>query len=176
MAKSKYEAALDEMLEGEIFQNHVAKDYVLNCVLEDEEKLAKCTKQELLVLIRKSFVVICIELGKQTKLLSENTQKTKKIEVIKIALPFYKKAVEKETKSEAASKSVQTKLANNPVQLAKKEIEKEYELVKIKFKRHGYSAQFIRDMHAKYPVIVDSDTIKKLVTKLNKSNELIPVS
>ena len=79
-------------------------------------------------------------------------------------------------KSSRGKKIVLIKLANDPVQKAKKEIEVHYQSVKTQFKRHGYGARFIRDMHAKYPVIVDSDTIKRLVTRLNKSNEHIPVS
>lgn len=71
---------------------------------------------------------------------------------------------------------VMKKLANDPKQKALKEIEEHYQAAKDKFKRGGYGAEFIRTMHAKYPVIVDSDTIKKLVTRLNKANKATPVS
>lgn len=66
------------------------------------------------------------------------------------------------------------RLAKDPIQLAKKEIVKEYETVKSQFKRRGFSAQFVRDMKAKYLIIVDIKTIERLVAKLNKENELIP--
>lgn len=66
------------------------------------------------------------------------------------------------------------KQQKDPRQLAKKEIEKDYDSVKSQFKRRGYSAIFIREMHQKYPEITDIKTIERLVTKLNKSNELIP--
>ena len=66
------------------------------------------------------------------------------------------------------------RLAKDPKQLAKKEITIHYETKRKEFKRHGYSAIFIREMHQKYPEITDIKTIERLVTKLNKSNELIP--
>ena len=66
------------------------------------------------------------------------------------------------------------RLAKDPKQLALKEIAVHYETKKEQFKRRGYSAQFIREMHQKYPEITDIKTIERLVTKLNKSNELIP--
>ena len=80
----------------------------------------------------------------------------------------------KVSKSEAAKKSIQKKLENDPKQKWLKEIEKHYEAVKNQFKRRGYSAQFIREMSARYPKIDSQKTIQNLVTKLNKKNELIP--
>lgn len=77
-------------------------------------------------------------------------------------------------KSRIARQSSLTKLANDPVQIAKKEIEAHYQNSKSQFKRRGYSAQFIRDMHKQYPVITSIKTIESLVAKLNKDNELIP--
>lgn len=72
-----------------------------------------------------------------------------------------------------AAKAVRAKLAKDPIQLAKKEIEKHYEENKTQFKRRGFSAQFIREMHDKYPIITDQKTIANLVAKLNKTNEQI---
>ena len=73
-----------------------------------------------------------------------------------------------------AVRAVRAKLAKDPIQLAKKEIEKHYEENKTQFKRRGFSAQFIREMQVKYPVITDIKTIGRMVAKLNKENELIP--
>ena len=66
------------------------------------------------------------------------------------------------------------RLKNDPIQLAKKEIEKCYEASKSQFKRRGYSAQFIREMHTKYPIIQSHKTIEKLVAALNSENDHIP--
>ena len=74
----------------------------------------------------------------------------------------------------ARRKGAEVMLANCPVQLAKKNIEEEYKIVKNQFKRRGYSAQFIREMKEKYTKITDIKTIERLVTKLNKLNEEIP--
>ena len=73
-----------------------------------------------------------------------------------------------------AKNNAKKRLEKDPVQLAKKEIEEEYKVVKSQFQRRGYSAQFIREMHTKYRIIQDQKTIAKLVAKLNKENELIP--
>lgn len=77
-------------------------------------------------------------------------------------------------KSRTARKSSLAKLANDPVQIAKKHIEAHYQNSKNQFKRRGYSAQFVREMHKQYPVIKSIKTIENLVAKLNKDNELIP--
>ena len=76
--------------------------------------------------------------------------------------------------SEIGKNAVNIKLANDPKQAALKEIATHYETNKAQFKRRGYSAQFVRDMHAQYPNIQDQKTIANLVAKLNKANELIP--
>jgi hypothetical protein len=73
-----------------------------------------------------------------------------------------------------ASKAANARLANDPKQKALKEIEKAYETVKNQFKRRGYSAEFVREMHIKYPVITEQKTIANLVAKLNKVNQHIP--
>ena len=62
----------------------------------------------------------------------------------------------------------------DPIQLALKEIEQSYKTKKNKFKIYGFSAQFIREMADKYPVITSQKTIERLVTKLNKENDEIP--
>ena len=66
------------------------------------------------------------------------------------------------------------RLENDPIQKSLDEIEKEYASRKSQFKRRGFSAQFIREMHEKYPVITSIKTIEKLVSELNKENEYIP--
>ena len=81
-------------------------------------------------------------------------------------------AVEKNKKDRR--KGAEAMLANSPVEAAKKNIEEEYKIVRNQFKRRGFSAQFIRDMKEKYPIIIDIRTIERLVTKLNKVNEQIP--
>jgi len=76
----------------------------------------------------------------------------------------------KAQRQQQARNAASAKLAQDPKQQALKEIKVEYDAVKHLFKRHGYSAQFARDMHDKYPMFADIKTIKNLVTKLNKTN------
>lgn len=66
------------------------------------------------------------------------------------------------------------RLENDPKQQALDEIFQHYETNKHQFKRRGYTAQFVREMHDKYPIITSIKTIENLVTSLNKENEFIP--
>jgi hypothetical protein len=77
-------------------------------------------------------------------------------------------------KSRTARQSSLVKLANDPIQAAKKQIEAHYQNSKNQFRRRGYSAQFIREMYKQYPVIKSIKTIENLVARLNRENELIP--
>lgn len=77
-------------------------------------------------------------------------------------------------KTLTARKAVTARLAKDPKQMALTEIQSHYQNVKSQFKRRGYTAQFVRDMHNKYPVITDQKTIANLVAELNKANDLIP--
>lgn len=77
-------------------------------------------------------------------------------------------------KTKQARNAALARLRGDPKQKALLEIEQKYQAVKSSFKRHGYTAQFARDMHVKYPIFEDIRTIQNLVAKLNKSNELIP--
>lgn len=76
--------------------------------------------------------------------------------------------------SEKMSKNALLRLERDPKQKALADIEKHYLANKAQFKRYGYSAEFIREMHDKYPIIQSYKTIENLVTRLNKKNELIP--
>lgn len=71
-------------------------------------------------------------------------------------------------------KGATARLALCPKQLALKKIKLDYEAIKHEFKRKGFSAQFARKMHEKYPEITAIKTIENLVSALNKDNELIP--
>lgn len=75
--------------------------------------------------------------------------------------------------SKKMSRNALKRLENDPVQNCKKEIQLHYESQKTQFKRRGFSAKFIREMHTKYPEIKDIKTIERLVAKLNKNNEQI---
>ena len=86
----------------------------------------------------------------------------------------YKEEFAKNIISENARKNALTGLARDPKQLALKEITKNYKLKISQFKRRAYTAQFVREMHNKYPVITEQKTIANLVTRLNKENELLP--
>ena len=77
-------------------------------------------------------------------------------------------------KSDEALFKAMIQLENDPKQKALNEISKHYQADKSQFKRRGYSAQFVREMHGKYPVITSIKTIENLVAKLNKENSLIP--
>jgi len=72
------------------------------------------------------------------------------------------------------SKAAKKGLENNSVQIALRKIEDEYQSVKTQFKRYGYTAEFIRRMHALFPVIQSQKTIENLVTKLNRKNKDLP--
>lgn len=74
-----------------------------------------------------------------------------------------------------AKNAVRKKLKNDPKQKALKEIQLHYDSKKNHFKRRGYSAQFVKEMGAKYPIIESIKTIERLVAKLNKINKY-PVS
>ena len=76
--------------------------------------------------------------------------------------------------SKKAQESAYRRLANDPKQKALAEIKVAYESDKTQFKRRGFSAQFIREMHSKYPIIESQKTIENLVSALNKENEYIP--
>ncbi|MDO9364854.1 MAG: hypothetical protein Q7T58_00700 [Methylotenera sp.] len=76
--------------------------------------------------------------------------------------------------SEQARINAQKRLEKDPKQKALAEIEKHYQAQKSNFKRRGFSAQFIREMSALFPVIESQKTIERLVIALNKKNELIP--
>jgi hypothetical protein len=86
----------------------------------------------------------------------------------------FARGLEPSEMSQNGRKAVEAKLANDPKQLAKKEIEQIYQANKTQFKRRGYSAQFIREMHAKYPIFESQKTIENLVSALNKENKDIP--
>ncbi len=73
-------------------------------------------------------------------------------------------------RSEWGKKSVAKKLANDPKQSAKEEITKEFLLVQSQFKRRGFTAQFVREMADKYPIIESYKTIEKLTTELKKKH------
>ncbi|MFW5431255.1 MAG: hypothetical protein ACKE5M_04160 [Methylophilaceae bacterium] len=94
---------------------------------------------------------------------------------------FYSRAYQSKEEENEFIKSMygklnaERRLKKDPVQLALKEIEKIYITKKAQFRRRGFSAQFIRDMADKYPVIKDLKTIGKLVSKLNKANDKIPL-
>lgn len=79
-----------------------------------------------------------------------------------------------EAKRELALKGAIGRIKRDPKQIALKEITKHYDSNKSQFKRRGFSSQFIREMHVKYPVITDPKTIANLVAKLNKENDEIP--
>lgn len=79
-----------------------------------------------------------------------------------------------EARRELAYRGAIERIKRDPKQKALKEIKLHYESQKDQFKRRGYTAQFIREMHSKYPIITEQKTIASLVAKLNKANELIP--
>lgn len=70
-----------------------------------------------------------------------------------------------------AKNAVRKKLKNDPKQKALKEIQRHYDSNKFQFKRRGYSAQFVKQMGDKYPIIESHKTIERLVAKLNKINK-----
>jgi hypothetical protein len=79
-----------------------------------------------------------------------------------------------EIRSNMMREAAQKRLLNDPKQEALTAISKHYEEKKSKFKLRGFTAQFVREMHAIYPVITSIKTIENLVAKLNANNELIP--
>lgn len=83
-------------------------------------------------------------------------------------------SMQKYQKTKHATHAAMQRVKNSPKDKALKEIEVQYENTKSSFKRRGFSKQFARDMHQKYPIFDDVVTIERLVTKLNKTNEFIP--
>jgi len=77
-------------------------------------------------------------------------------------------------KIDHAKRAANARYKNDPRQIALAEIKQQYQANKTQFKRRGYSAQFIREMHDKYPIIESQKTIENLVSALNKTNEDIP--
>jgi len=59
------------------------------------------------------------------------------------------------TKSMQGRRAANARLEKDPVQIALKEIELEFNRVSNQFKRHGYGAEFCRKMQDKYPIILD---------------------
>lgn len=61
--------------------------------------------------------------------------------------------------------------AKNPKTQALKQIkEVEYPIKKHLFHLRGRRTEFVNEMHAKYPIITNIDSIKQLVDRLNKQN------
>lgn len=89
------------------------------------------------------------------------------------AIQRHKNSLQKQ-RSEFAKQGVAARLAKDPIQLAKAQITREYNEQKSRFKRWGYSAEFARKMIDKYPVIKSIKTIEKLVSQLNKQNDVFP--
>lgn len=79
--------------------------------------------------------------------------------------------INKLDKSNTMREYAKLRLANDPKQKALDEIKSHYELAKNQFKRRGYTAQFVKEMAALYPVIESIKTIERLVTKLNRINK-----
>lgn len=76
-------------------------------------------------------------------------------------------------KSEALRSYGKKRQAESPVGKAKLEIEKEFLLLRSKFKDWGYGKQFINAMEDKYPQIRNRKTIEQLVTKLKRKYPLV---
>jgi hypothetical protein len=77
-------------------------------------------------------------------------------------------------KSSFASRAGKARAERDPAYIALREIEVLYAARKHLFKLRGRSTEFAVEMHAKFPEIKNLESIKKLVTKLNKTNDLIP--
>lgn len=70
-----------------------------------------------------------------------------------------------------ASKGGKARAAKDPRTQALKQIEEvEYPLKKHLFYLRGRRTRFVNEMHVKYPMIINADSIKQLVDKLNKQN------
>jgi hypothetical protein len=77
-------------------------------------------------------------------------------------------------KSSFASRAGKARAERDPAYIALREIEVLYAARKHLFKFRGRSTEFAIEMHAKFPEIKSLESIKKLVSKLNKTNDLIP--
>ena len=73
--------------------------------------------------------------------------------------------------SENASNAGSGRAARDPRTKALKLIEEtEYPLKKHLFHLRGRRTKFVNEMHTKYPIIANADSIKRLVDKLNNQN------
>jgi len=190
MEKSRFETQLDEILEGKMFQDELAKDYLSTRIFEDDQ-LQKMSKQSLIQLLTKAFVTICIVEQEKVDLIKENTDinvklnvrenkniehlegninLTRKIKVFKVALPIFKELCKKEARSENSSNAGRKRAENDSrTQTLKKIAEVEYHPRKRMLSIRGHTIKFITDMHAKYPELARS-SIEYLVSKLNIEN------
>ncbi len=75
---------------------------------------------------------------------------------------------QKSAQSELMRRYANIRLENDPKQLAKKQIENDFLIVQKQFKRRGYTAQFVKEMGAKYLIFESYKTIENLVAKLKK--------
>lgn len=71
-----------------------------------------------------------------------------------------------------AKTNAMKRLENDPVQIALKRIELEFNKVSSEFEKYGYGAEFCRKMGDKYPIINEPKTIQNLVTRLKKKSTL----
>ena len=157
--------ALDAIKHGGVNAKSIAGDYLIEAM--DAVSYAEHLRE-------KDWLISYSEVVKEKALNEALNEQAKQNSTWREQLDQDFKKLIKEQKSSFAKQGSSARLANDPIQLAKAEIEKEYNKRKSQFKRHGYSAQFARDMQDKYPVIKSIKTIEKLIAYLNKSNEHIP--
>jgi hypothetical protein len=68
-----------------------------------------------------------------------------------------------------ASKAAKARLKNDPKQKVLDEIKLEFHKLEIeRFKKYGFTAQFVKEMMDKYPIIENQKTVENLVAKLKK--------
>ena len=81
------------------------------------------------------------------------------------------RSINKHNKSNAMRKYANIRVANDPKQKALDEIKSHYDVARHQFKRRGYTAKFVKEMAALFPIIESIKTIERFVAKLNKINK-----
>ena len=196
MAINKLDELLNELIENAQIFDMPVTEYLKKYELADEAIL-QLEKSELIKLFTKAMIAITVMQSEHCehlrwseditissyeahkKTIEESLDLAKAFEVQNSTIPILLKQmrlVSEKSGKLALSKNARTaakiRLKNDCKQLALKEIEGHFKASTYPFDKRGYTAQFVREMESKYPIIKSYKTIEKLVAKLKKNTPL----
>ena len=167
--------AMTEVIINEIDAGISHTNELLNQIALDKQIKEK-DKVELSVLLNE--VVLFTFLRLRQVIIADDAENPNFIRPYSAALIIYGQVYGKvnkiKEKSELMRQCAFKGLAKDPKQLAKKDIESDCLKVKDKLKRGGFRAVFARELHVKYPIFTDIDTIKGYISEFMEANELTP--